>query len=683
MKKKILFTFLVLIMCLPAFLANASDFTVTDLSLPGGVIESDHGSIEITFSAPVDATTKDEIKLLKTDGGEIPGGSYVTLSPDSMKAVLVYGRLYEGEYKLIGTERLLSEDGESLTPFEITYIVPVSVPEIKVYEANFEKLSTGSISVSNISAQVPGTSCGTGGGNATYSIGESESGIKYLSVKTSKKNTGASLSVTLSEAIEKGKVYVDMKMMVTEGTLTRNMFQFADGNGSSTALRMVQYINTDQGIRNDGAGIGCDVLKKMPDKDDDGFFNLRLCMERNTTEDKWTAVCYDMNSTDRDIIFKSRQPFNNISSIQKIIVLEIYPTSDTEAEEAVYVSDIKVSTHAEPELLYIEGDFLPDAEKIKTVLTEDTDMIDAEFYTRDGEKFDAEITLDEIDAVYIASPVFCHKEQAIKAAKAKKHILLEKPIALSTEEAKEIKVVCEENNVKISIGFLMRFHGYHQKIKEIIETGKLGQIVSMRGQFTCWYPEIEGAWRQKKSLSGGGALMDMGIHVIDILQYLSGLKAVEVAGFTQTQTFAYEVDDSANIIMRMENGSVAYIDSNFNIPDEASVAKLEIYGTKGSIVAIGTLAQEETGKVDILISDNNSGYDANQNRTQLVPFHINDAVLGNMYTKEIDGLCDAISKGMEVPVPIEEAIYDQKIAEAAYISSHLSKFIAVNDVNTI
>ena len=114
MKKKILFTFLVLIMCLPAFLANASDFTVTDLSLPGGVIESDHGSIEITFSAPVDATTKDEIKLLKTDGGEIPGGSYVTLSPDSMKAVLVYGRLYEGEYKLIGTERLLSEEGKSI-----------------------------------------------------------------------------------------------------------------------------------------------------------------------------------------------------------------------------------------------------------------------------------------------------------------------------------------------------------------------------------------------------------------------------------------------------------------------------------------------------------------------------------------------------------------------------------------
>lgn len=295
------------------------------------------------------------------------------------------------------------------------------------------------------------------------------------------------------------------------------------------------------------------------------------------------------------------------------------------------------------------------------------------------ESYEELLGLEEIDAVYIASPVFCHKEQAIKAAKAKKHILLEKPVALTTEEAEEIKSVCEENNVKISIGFLMRFHGYHQKIKEIIEEGKIGQIVSMRGQFTCWYPEIEGAWRQKKSLSGGGALMDMGIHVIDILQYLSGLKATEVAGFTQTQTFAYEVDDSANIIMKMENGSVAYVDSNFNIPDEASVSKLEIYGTKGSIVAMGTLAQEEAGTVDILISDDNLSYDANQNRTQLMPLHIDDVVLGNMYTKEIDGLCDAVTEAKEVPVSIDEAIYNQKVAEAAYTSSTLGKFIAVND----
>ncbi len=287
------------------------------------------------------------------------------------------------------------------------------------------------------------------------------------------------------------------------------------------------------------------------------------------------------------------------------------------------------------------------------------------------------LNTDEIEAVYIASPVFFHKEQAIAAAKAKKHILLEKPVALTVADAEEIRKACEENGVKISIGFLMRFHGYHQKIKEIIAEGKIGDIVSIRGQFTCWYPDIEGAWRQKKATSGGGALVDMGIHVIDLIHHITGLKAVEVAAFNQTQTFNYEVDDSSNVIMKMDNGAVAYVDSNFNIPDAASVAKLEIYGTKGSVVATGTLAQEEVGKVDILISDDSLEYDASQVRGELKPLSLEGTPLGNMYTKEIEGLGKAIIDGTPVPVSIESAIYDQKVVEAAYKASESKCFAAV------
>lgn len=292
-------------------------------------------------------------------------------------------------------------------------------------------------------------------------------------------------------------------------------------------------------------------------------------------------------------------------------------------------------------------------------------------------KYEDVLAVDEIEAVYIASPVFFHKEQAIAAAKAKKHILLEKPVALSVSDAEEIKKACEENGVKISVGFLMRFHGYHQKIKEIIAEGKIGEVVSVRGQFTCWYPDIPGAWRQKKELSGGGALVDMGIHVIDLIHYLTGLRATEVAAFNQTQTFGYEVDDSSNVIMKMNNGSVAYVDSNFNIPDAASVAKLEIYGTKGSIVATGTLAQDEVGDVKILISDDNLAYDANQVRGELVPLSLEGTPLGNMYTKEVDGLCDAIVNNTDVPVSVESAIFDQKVIEAAYKSSESKAFVKV------
>lgn len=319
------------------------------------------------------------------------------------------------------------------------------------------------------------------------------------------------------------------------------------------------------------------------------------------------------------------------------------------------------------ELVSVMDSVLPVAEEVK-----------AEFGAKYAfDNYEAILAQDEIEAVYIASPVFFHKEQAIAAAKAKKHIFLEKPMAMTVEDAEEIKKVCEENGVKLGVGFLMRFHGYHQEIKKIIAEGKIGDIVSMRGQFTCWFPDIEGAWRQKKATSGGGALVDMGIHVIDLLQYLSGLNAVEVAAFNHTQTFNYEVDDSSAVIMKMDNGSLAYVDSNFNIPDAASVAKLEIYGTKGSIIASGTLAQAEVGTVNILISDDSLDYDANQSRNEIVPLTLDGTPLGNMYTKEVEQFGDAIINDTLPPVTAESAIYNQKVVEAAYKSSEEKKFITV------
>jgi predicted dehydrogenase len=273
--------------------------------------------------------------------------------------------------------------------------------------------------------------------------------------------------------------------------------------------------------------------------------------------------------------------------------------------------------------------------------------------------------LHEIQAVYIASPVFCHKEQAIAAAKAKKHILLEKPMALTSEESEEIARVCEREGVQLGVGLMMRFHGYHQAMKKAVDEGKLGDIVSMRAQLTCWYPDIPGNWRQDKVLSGGGALMDMGIHCIDLLQYITGRKAVEVTGFVSTQTFGYNADDSAAIVMKMDNGALAYVDANFNIPDVAAKCRLEIYGTKGSIMADGTIGQVEGGNVEMYISDDAQGYDAVQERAEIKAVKP-EAELGNMYAKEIEAFGVAVAENTSPPVTAADAIYVQKVVEAAY-----------------
>lgn len=286
------------------------------------------------------------------------------------------------------------------------------------------------------------------------------------------------------------------------------------------------------------------------------------------------------------------------------------------------------------------------------------------------------LAIEEIEAVYIASPVGFHKEQAFAAADAGKDILIEKPVALTSAEAEEIAAYCKNKGVTLGVGFMMRFHAYHEAMKNLIAEGKLGDIVSMRGQLTCWYPEMPGNWRQAKATAGGGSMMDMGIHCIDVLQYITGLRAKKVTGFASNLTFGYEVEDSATAVIQMENGATMMIDANFNIPDNAARCRLEIYGTRGSILAEGTIGQVEGGNVEVTLSDPTLGYDAQQDRTDDGKTTL-DVTFGNMYTKEITYFGDAVKNGTAAPVTAEQAIFNQKIVEAVYESSKTGKTITL------
>ena len=277
-----------------------------------------------------------------------------------------------------------------------------------------------------------------------------------------------------------------------------------------------------------------------------------------------------------------------------------------------------------------------------------------------------ELLNQDIDAVYIATPVFCHKEQVFKAADKGKHILLEKPMGITSEEAREIEEYCKNKNVLLGVGFMMRFHDAHQVIKEYIEKGAIGKVVSAYVKFNCWSPVSPVKWRQTKAFSGGGTMMDMGIHCIDLLQYLTSLKAREVTGMCGNQIFEYpDTEDAGSAVLRMENGALFTVEANFNIPDTIGGCKFEIYGTKGVISADGTIGQVERGSVKLTaITD--------EGTVSTKPL---DYVSGNMYTKEIQKFSDAVINKTAAPVTAAEAILNQRIVEAVYESQESGKRI--------
>lgn len=277
----------------------------------------------------------------------------------------------------------------------------------------------------------------------------------------------------------------------------------------------------------------------------------------------------------------------------------------------------------------------------------------------------------DIQAVYIATPTVAHAPQALAAIAAGKHILVEKPLAMNVADARRIAAAARRKGVVAATGFMMRHHGAHVKMKQLIERGVIGKPVLGRAQLSCWYPPMmEGAWRQDPKLGGGGSFIDMGNHCFDLLEMFLG-RTVEVHAFTANLVHDYKSEDTALVTLRFESGALGVVDNLFNVPDEASKNVLELYGSGGSIRCEGTIGQAPGGVVR-LVSAAARGYDARQQRSpsreRVVRFR-----QVNTYRAEIEDFTRAIRRGTRPAVPVEDGIWNMRVVEAAYRSARTGR----------
>jgi predicted dehydrogenase len=206
----------------------------------------------------------------------------------------------------------------------------------------------------------------------------------------------------------------------------------------------------------------------------------------------------------------------------------------------------------------------------------------------------------DINAVFIASPNAHHYEQVIKAARAGKHIFCEKPIALNSSQAEEMVRVCKENNVLFAVNYVHRFHPLVVKAKELILNQKLGKLVSVSANFNIDFPP-DNNFRFKKELSGGGALRDIGTHMIDLLRYFGG-EIETIDGVVGNLIYQSEVDDFALGTVKFVKAGYGTFNASYN--NKKAFNRIEILCHKGAI-AIDNLIGKKilTPKLTILMED--------------------------------------------------------------------------------
>jgi predicted dehydrogenase len=282
----------------------------------------------------------------------------------------------------------------------------------------------------------------------------------------------------------------------------------------------------------------------------------------------------------------------------------------------------------------------------------------------------------DIDVVYVSSPANMHIEHVIACAEAKKNVLCEKPLGMTVSEAEKMIKICKDKGVLLGTALMMRFMAQHQAALKLIKDGKLGKPVYGRAQLSCWYPPIPGAWRQDPKSGGGGSLMDMGSHCMDLLEMFFG-KVKSVSCFINNNVHSYKSEDSAVVSMLFENGAMGTVDTYFCIPDNSSKNILELYGSKGSILAKGTIGQGASGEMLAYLEGDTAGYNAQQARNAGEGEQINPAPV-NTYLAEIEEFSLAILEKREPVNNFTLGLQSQKVLAACYQSAKSGKVVEIN-----
>lgn len=195
------------------------------------------------------------------------------------------------------------------------------------------------------------------------------------------------------------------------------------------------------------------------------------------------------------------------------------------------------------------------------------------------ENFDEIADNPDIDIVYVVLPISMHAEYTIRAARAKKHVICEKPMAMNAEEAQQMVDACRENGVQLAIGYRLHFEPFNKRVMELGQQQVYGKVQSIQADNSSDMTEGNlDVWRLRKDLAGGGPLMDLGIYCVQAAIYTMGKAPVAVTGRfgeVKNPTYFYEVEESVNWQMEFEDGVIAECFTSYADEEEKSFLSAE------------------------------------------------------------------------------------------------------------
>jgi len=259
--------------------------------------------------------------------------------------------------------------------------------------------------------------------------------------------------------------------------------------------------------------------------------------------------------------------------------------------------------------------------------------------------------------------------------------MVEKPMAASAAGAQEIVEAARRSGVKLTTGYLWRFHPVAHEIKRLIESGLVGQVIGAEGRCAAGrlhrYVQGHAEWMLQRARSGGGPMYNLGVHWIDLLRWLLADEVVEVSGRNVKVNTQYDVEDNSFAHLRFSRGTVASLDISYTVPDAFPYGRdlyVALRGTKGTV----SWAPAYEGQKDVLVVCSDAlGFSGAPRRSQEFELEPTRGYSGCMGSQYVRSFAEAVLSDRTPPVTGEDGVAALKVVEAIYKSASQKRWVEV------
>lgn len=268
------------------------------------------------------------------------------------------------------------------------------------------------------------------------------------------------------------------------------------------------------------------------------------------------------------------------------------------------------------------------------------------------------VARDDVDAVVVCSENVHHKAMTIAAAEAGKHVLCEKPLATTVEDAQAMIDACKQHGVKLQTAFPVRFNSSVVALRDAIRSGAIGETLTIVARNPGYCP---GSWFVDPALSGGGAVIDHTVHVVDVLRWIYDAEFTEVYAEIDTRMHDIEGDDTGLLMLKMSNGVPVSLDTSWSRPSSWPIW--------------GGVTIDVIGETGVLFVDAfNDTYEIAEDRT---PRYAWEPVEVSGDPEMIAAFIDAVRNDTEPPVTGEDGLRAVQVALCAYESARTNAPVAI------